>query len=367
MTSRRPTSIPGRAQAVLDRLPIGTVELGRRYLVAAERQLARLDQARPVDHRSEAVEAHLVRPLLLVDDWPDPTDPLPVGDGAVHADLIDDDLDALARLRATIEGRPDPEHLARQAQAWRLPVTPYRSRPPTLPTLPTVPTLPTLAATDAAGLPASSSAAHSRRALDGCLVVDLTALWAGPLATMLLADQGIRVVKVDPKPRPDAFAEHTKLYQHLNGGKDIIDLDLREPEHRRRFEALLGQADLLVDSFSRRVMPNLGYDRGELKRINPKLSTLSIVAFPQASPEADWLSYGPGVHAASGLAASLDERPTYRSAPIAYPDALAGLNAFGVAVNALAGGGGTSQEVSLASSIEPLLSYEPRSDTVGGS
>ena len=71
------------------------------------------------------------------------------------------------------------------------------------------------------------------------VVVDLTSLWAGPLATSLLAMLGARVVKIDPDVRPDGFREHPALYASLNGAKEIVDLDLRQPGHRARFEALV--------------------------------------------------------------------------------------------------------------------------------
>ena len=361
MAATGSASLPARAEAVLARLPVGTVNLAIGYLEAATARLAGLDDGSPVDVDPDKVMNHLITPLLLSDDWPDPTDPLPVGDGAVHADLIEDDLEVLARLRSTLEGRPEPETLAVEAQSWRLPVTPYRLPPPPR-SRPTSSVPPPAKTTTGPTQP--REAPHKR--LSDYLVVDLTALWAGPLATKLLADQGVTIVKVDPACRPDGFGEHPRLYQHLNADKDVVDLDLREPGHRSRFESLLAKSDLLIDSFSRRVLPNLGYDHDELRRINPMLATLSIVAFPAGSPEADWLSYGPGVHATSGLAADTSTgRTRYRAAPIAYPDALAGMQAFGIAIDALVSAGG-HYEISLANSIAPLLRPGDADATVVG-
>jgi hypothetical protein len=310
------------------------------------------------------VAERLIEPLLLTDDWPEPTPPFPVGTGAVHADLTDDDHELFASLRRSLaagEGALDAEELASLAQELRLPVTPYRtgpdrtgrSRPGPAPTPPPLPSERPVRAP-----------AHRRP-----LVVDLTALWAGPLATALLAAVGAEVVKIDPDCRPDGLRLHPPVYEALNGAKTIIDLDLRSDSDRRRFEHLLARADLVIDSFSRRVMPNFGYGPETLHRHYPQLATLSIVAFPAGSPERDWVSYGPGVHAISGLAAS--PSPTgqetagtggdeglrhLRAAPIAYPDALAGLAAFAAAAELLTG---TSclphREVSLLGSLRPLL------------
>ena len=252
----------------------------------------------------------------------------------------------------------DAETLAAAAQELRLPVTPYRHLADASPG----------ADGDNDLEPEDQSQPGWERSEP--LIVDLSALWAGPLATSMLAKLGAKVVKVDPGCRPDALGEHGPFYQALNGGKTIVDLDLRLPTDREQFESLLDRADLLVDSFSRRVMPNLGYGPDDLRSRFPTLSTLSIVAFPAGSPEQDWVSYGPGVHAASGLAldrepgqgpdwAHLDwRRPRPRPAPIAYPDVLAGLAAFAAGSRALRAGVGTPRahhEVSLAGALQPLV------------
>ena len=341
-----------RAAAILDELPDGTIELGCRYLDDANRLLDHFGAHGGVDASAAAVATHLVRPVDLADRWPDPTDPLPVGDGAVHADLIEEDRELFAALRAgeSLADRPTAETLAALAQACRLPVTPYRR-------------LADAAPVDATG-PTRVGPTGASASLDGVTVVDLSALWAGPLATSFLAEVGVDVIKVDPTCRPDAFGEHPRLYRHLNDRKEIVDLDLRVDGDRRRFEALVRCADLVVESFSGRVMANLGYGPDRLRALRPSIATLSIRAFEPHSPQADWVAYGPGVHAMSGLA----ERPTsaspstprsasFRAAPIAYPDALAGMAAFAAAIELLAEpSGGTHRTVSLAAAIEPLAS-----------
>ena len=357
---RRPLGL--REKATIERLPPRAIELGATYLARANRALSQ-----PFEQSVLATEAtdHILSPLALVEDWPDPTDPLPVGDGAVHADLIDSDLDSLVRLRKVLAdadhgstGNLDAERLADQAQTWRLPVTPYRRRDRSR----------VVAGLSAiAGVADAASGTRWPRPLSDCVIVDLSALWAGPLATSLLAADGARVVKLDPSCRPDAFGVHRHLYEHLNEGKEIIDLDLRVSNDRESFEQLVAGADLLVDSFSRRVLPNLGYGPEQLQALNPSLSTLSIVAFPAGTPEADWISYGPGVHATSGLAEvadnSLAKRVRFQPAPIAYPDALAGLAAYALALETLIAPTGDVEsrhvEVSLLSAIAPLLARHP--------
>ncbi len=342
---------PAQAREILAALPDGAAEAAteslRRGLVAA----GRLDDL-GAWLAPDAVAAQLVRPLLATDAWPGPSQPLVVADGAVHADLIDEDHDRLAILRSILAdvGPVDAENLAAEAQDWRLPVTPYRDLPDWPPPAPAGPSVRAVAPGGWHGAP---------------LVIDLTSLWAGPLATSLLADLGVRVVKVDPDVRPDGFREHPALYSQLNGAKEIVDLDLRLDGHRRRFEALVDEAALVVDSFSRRVMPNFGYGPDDLRRRNPGVATLSIVAFPAGTREAAWVSYGPGVHAFCGLGTLTDGDGgrRFQPAPVAYPDALAGLEAFAVAAELLTAGARTDsgptalphREVSLAGALSPLV------------
>ncbi|MGF1599663.1 MAG: CoA transferase [Acidimicrobiales bacterium] len=365
-----------RALDALGLLPAGAVAVARTALDTG-RGLLGVDSGRGRRRRTtvadEAAE-HLVRPLLTEPGWPHPTPPLPVGTGAVHADLTDDDHDALARLREVLGAGPDPldpETLAATAQEWRLAVTPYRPLPSGETGAPPTDIV-------AGGIVApgprpdatggGADPARHRRHPAELTVVDLSALWAGPLATSLLAELGARVVKVDSDVRPDGLRHHPAFYRALNGAKEIIDLDLRVDTDRRHLDHLLAGADLVVDSFSRRVMPNLGYGPDRLRARFPQLASLSIVAFPAGTPEQDWVSYGPGVHALVGLADTGSHGDAvvgpagsghrrYRAAPIAYPDALAGLAAFATAADLVTRARPANHgEVSLASVLAPLVS-----------
>lgn len=185
-------------------------------------------------------------------------------------------------------------------------------------------------------------------------VLDLTSHWAGPLCTRLLAGCGATVVKVDPSCRPDGFRANRRLYGPLNRGKQIVDLDLRSSAGRGTFERLVAQSDLVVESFSDRVMGNLGYDPRALRAINPTVATLAVRAFPAGTPEASWVAYGRGVHAASGLGLLTG---TPAPAEVAYPDPLGGLAAFSAALDVLSHPTPwPSFEVSLAGVLEPLVS-----------
>lgn len=348
--SEAAATTPARA---LIGFPDGLLDLLDRLWAGIEGQLDRhaaADPSPPDRDRATWFTDLLLAPTTLEADWPAPAEPIPVTGGWVNAEVIDADrpiLDSL--LPAWVDLGPD--RVAAAAQELRLPVCPYRP-------LDDRPAAPAPAPPTSA--PAGHPPATGRPApLEGRLVVDLTTHWAGPLATRLLADAGARVVKVDPSCRPDGFRDRPALYRHLNGGKDVVDLDLRAPEDRAQFESLLADADALVESFSRRVLGNLGYGPDRLATIAPDLRVLSIKAFPDDHPWRDWLAYGPGVHAASGLGL-VDGEPT--PAPLAYPDVVTGFAAAGRLLSLLAGPGGRA-EVSLAGSIEPLVDRARRRRT----
>ncbi|MFT3855215.1 MAG: CoA transferase [Ilumatobacteraceae bacterium] len=313
------------------RLPPGTAALALQLAAsAADAAAALTGQPHAVDR--DAVLAHLLMPLVVgTRPPPRPARPAP-GGGWVHDDTGDADAALLAALVA--EG-DDAEGLAARAQACFLPVTPYR----------------------AWSWPAASSASDAfpasapARRLDpaGVRVVDMTAMWSGPLCTLLLAEWGAQVTTVEPAVRPDGLRGAPAQFAVLDRGKRRVDLDLRTTAGRSAFEALVAGADVLVESFSGRVMPNLGYSTGELRSINPRLVTVAIRAFP----DSDWVAYGRGVHAASGLGMHAG-RP--QPAQIAYPDPLTGLAAFASVLHALgAADAPPSTTVTLAGTIAPLL------------
>lgn len=239
-------------------------------------------------------------------------------DGAVHADLTDDDAAQLRSLRALL-GDVGAEDLAAAAQEWRLPVTPYRGAVQSSPPPPLL-------------FPRALRGQAHRRS-HAVRVVDLTTMWAGPLCTTLLAGAGAHVVTIEPECRRDGLRGSPKQFAELQVNKRRRSLDLRRSADRLTFEQLVRSADLVVESFSRRVMPNFGYSPDELRAINPRLVTLAIRAFGEHTAERDWIAYGPGVHATAGPSV---ERARPRPAVLAYADALTGMAGFAGAAEALA-------------------------------
>lgn len=328
--ARRARTVPGVDVGRFDiGMPQGTAALALEYAHRAARAAQGTYRA-----SEDAVVAHLLLPLM-VGDHPTSAPPRPAGGGGwVHTDLIPEDEELFAVLAGDAPDA-DAEQLAALAQECRLPVTPYRA-----------------GAAPWSGPPPAGRGGRSLRPQD-VTVIDMTAMWAGPLCTLLLAEWGARVLTVEPPSRPDGLRGSPSQFAALDRGKQRRPWDLRRAADRAAFEAALRDADVLVESFSDRVLPNLGYDPETVARVNPTLTTVRIRAFPSGTPEASWVAFGRGVHAASGLG-MVSGQPA--PATIAYPDPLAGLLAFARVLEAL-GSGPQETEVSLASAIAPLLQF----------
>lgn len=144
--------------------------------------------------------------------------------------------------------------------------------------------------------------------LNGITIVDLTRVLAGPFCTLLLADLGARVIKVESPGKGDdarafgPFANGRSAYfTSLNRGKESIALDLRSSKGRRIFEALLSAADVLTENFRPGALARLGYDWEKLHRMFPRLVYASTSGFGQTGPHADRPAYDIIVQGLGGL------------------------------------------------------------------
>ena len=273
----------------------------------------------------------------------EPSEPVRWGDGALCVDLGPEDGETWERFTGVHRSESDPEAVAVAAQEWRLPITPYRR-------------LPEAAVETATPAPSSESmspASLGSKGLRGKQIVDLTSMWAGPLCTELLGRARAEVNKVTSAARPDGLSG-TAMYAELNAHKTVFDIDPRFTAGRSDLDELLASADLLVTSLSPRALANLELLPEQLCARYPWLRTLAITAFELDSPERDWIAYGTGVHAASGLGWLSDEPqpPAY-----SYPDPLAGLQAARAAADQLAGVGPQHTRVSLAGAVAPLAGW----------
>ncbi len=130
-----------------------------------------------------------------------------------------------------------------------------------------------------------------RRPLAGVMVVDLTRVLAGPYCTLVLANLGARVIKVERPPDGDdargigPFVGGKSLYfAALNHGKESIALDLRQADDRAIFDQLLGAADVLVENYRPGVLARLGYGWDVLHARWPRLVLAAVSGFGQTGP-----------------------------------------------------------------------------------
>lgn len=127
--------------------------------------------------------------------------------------------------------------------------------------------------------------------LQGLRILDLTRLFPGPVATWHLASMGASVIKVEDTGAGDYAKEFFKtaeesekgldsaFYRAINNNKEVIYLDLKNPDDQTRFLELVKQADLLIESFRPGVMDKLGFSYASLKQIKPSLVYCSITGF----------------------------------------------------------------------------------------
>ena len=147
------------------------------------------------------------------------------------------------------------------------------------------------------------------RPLSGLRVLDLTRVLAGPYCTLLLADLGAEVVKVErPGTGDDARAfgpfldnGQSAYFASINRGKKSIALDLKDETDRATFLQLVAKADILVENYRAGTMLKLGLDAKNLRQQNPRLIYASLSGFGQTGSDTDRAAYDIVVQALSGL------------------------------------------------------------------
>jgi alpha-methylacyl-CoA racemase len=155
--------------------------------------------------------------------------------------------------------------------------------------------------------------------LSGIMVVDFTTLLPGPLATLMLAQAGAEVVKIE-RPGGEELRRHppyidgeSAVYALLNRGKKALVLDLKAPDARARLEPLLGRCDVVVEQFRPGVMARLGFGYEAVRAINPRAVYCAITGYGQDGPRRDEAGHDLNYIAATGLLAlspGPPDRPT---------------------------------------------------------
>ena len=141
----------------------------------------------------------------------------------------------------------------------------------------------------------------AREPLTGVRVLDLTRLLPGAYATLLLADLGAEVIKIEDPRGGDTGRRMPSSFAVLNRNKQSVTLNLRAPDARSILDALLAGADVFVDSFRPRAARRLGVDAVSLRDRHPRLVCASISGFGQTGPWADVAAHDINYQALAGL------------------------------------------------------------------
>jgi CoA:oxalate CoA-transferase len=148
----------------------------------------------------------------------------------------------------------------------------------------------------------------ARGPLSGVTVIDLSRVLAGPYCTMVLADLGARVIKVEAPVTGDDSRAYgpfvngkSAYFMSLNRGKESIALDLKADADRATFEALLGRADVLVENYRAGTMDRLGLGWEGLHERHPRLIYAAVSGFGRSGPYASRPAYDIIVQAMGGV------------------------------------------------------------------
>jgi CoA:oxalate CoA-transferase len=153
-----------------------------------------------------------------------------------------------------------------------------------------------------------SAAQKATGPLSGVTVVDLSRILAGPYCTLLMAELGARVIKVETPGKGDDAREYgpfakgkSTYFSSVNRGKESIALDLKSAGDKRIFEALLARADVIVENFRPGTMEKLGYGWEALHQKYPRLIYASASGFGHTGPYANYPAYDMVVQGIGGI------------------------------------------------------------------
>lgn len=152
---------------------------------------------------------------------------------------------------------------------------------------------------------------QSKGPLEGMRVIDLTTMISGPMATMMLAEQGADVIKVEAPGTGDLIryigcsaGGISAIFATLNRGKRSVALDLKSEEGRRDLLRLAATADVFVQNSRPGVVERMGLGEDEVRQVAPDIIYVSINGFGESGPYSQWRVYDVVIQALSGMAAS---------------------------------------------------------------
>jgi formyl-CoA transferase/CoA:oxalate CoA-transferase len=207
--------------------------------------------------------------------------------------------------------------------------------------------------------------------LEGLTVLDLTRVLSGPYCTMLLADMGARVIKIEQPGKGDdtrgwgpPFVEGESAYfLSINRNKESVTLDFKRPEGRAILDRLIAASDVLVENFRPGTLAKLGLDYQALAASHPRLVYASISGFGHTGPRSAEAGYDAVMQGEGGLMSitGAADGPPFRLG-VAIADIVSGMFAAqGITLALFARertGRGQQVDIGMLDSVAALLTYQ---------
>ena len=207
--------------------------------------------------------------------------------------------------------------------------------------------------------------------LAGVTIVDLTRVLSGPYCTMVLADLGARVIKIEHPSRgddtrhwgPPFVGDESAYFLSVNRNKESVTLDFKQPAGRQALDRLAARADVLVENFRPGALDRAGYGWPEVHARFPRLIYASISGYGQSGPRRDEPGYDAVIQAEGGLMSITGaEDGVAQRLGVAISDIVAGLFAAQGIVAALYArertGEGQQIDIGMLDATAALLTYQ---------
>jgi crotonobetainyl-CoA:carnitine CoA-transferase CaiB-like acyl-CoA transferase len=207
--------------------------------------------------------------------------------------------------------------------------------------------------------------------LDGFTIVDLTRVLSGPYCTMVLADLGARVIKVEQPGKgddtrhwgPPFLGQESAYFLSINRNKESVTVDFKPKEGREVLERLIARADVFIENFRPGTIERAGFGWDAVHARHPRLVYASISGYGQTGPRRDEAGYDAVMQAEGGLMSVTGDpdRPGYRLG-VAITDMVSGLYcAQGITAALLArerSGHGQRVDIGMLDTTAALLTYQ---------
>ena len=219
----------------------------------------------------------------------------------------------------------------------------------------------------------NGQAAPQEQPFAGLRVLDLTSLWSGPYATMMLGAMGADIIKVESIQRPDPYRytfappgrdfwyEWAPLWNDSNCNKRDITLDLTSERGKEIVEQLIAKSDVVISNFSNRVMPNLGLTNDKLLAINPEVIAITMPGYGPGGPWEEYVGYAVAFEQLvyGSMTGYTDGTPSYAGG---FCDPMVGLHLISALILALQQreetGKGTEIEIPQCETLDSLFAPE---------